>query len=285
MDQNSDNVSLLLIAIQPCQDLSALPWTYWKKNRLILLPQTQLLAKDLKLNIDSKVYSLSSDLILNELYKINQNDLYFISKEVGNITTGNDIVTIWERRSNLSELWLNVVFGNYWPHNTYTNNDTSTLAGYFADQFWLLQEKFNFKYTLVEDGSWGSNLGNGTYSGMLGRVVNGKSNWSISDFAATEERKEIVDFSSRIYYSPRRIVTRTPNEDMNWTAYLTVFSNEFWIVTLLSVSILSVSLFLILRTQDEKSNSGSIYCTALTFTVAALCSREITPIQTTKSGG
>ena len=102
MDQNHSSV---IFDFSPCEELTKVPWTFWRRNFLFLWPQTQFIASRLQLNLNSRVYSLDEDLLLREIYKYNLDDKNYTYKNVGNTNSKNfleNVKYIWERRSNLS---------------------------------------------------------------------------------------------------------------------------------------------------------------------------------------
>ena len=274
----------VLVGLHPCTELTLINWSHWKNNSLILLPQTQWIAKDLQLNIDSRVYILSNNLQLSEMYKLNPWDKSIHQQAVGFINTTIDLKTIgniWERRRNLSGMHLNINYVNTEAYS-FPNRANSKITGYLGDLFLILQEHLQFDYTITPglNGIWGSLQTNGTYDGILGMLQNGDSNWSISPFAFTLERSKVLDFSMPVDYKSRRLVTQRPKDELNWTAYTGVFSNYFWLVILMSIVVLSISLFFTLQNYKNKSMAIS---TSFTFTITSILGREITTFRTSVS--
>ena len=274
----------VLVGLHPCTELTLIHWSHWKNNSLILLPQTQWIAKDLQLNIDSRVYILSKNYQLLEMYKLNPWDKSIHQQAVGFINTTVDlkaIDNIWERRKNLSGIHLNITYVNKEPYS-FTDRANSKITGYLGDLFLLLQEYLQFDYTLTPEfnGIWGSLQSNGTYDGVMGMLQNGESNWSISPFSFSLERSEILDFSMPVGHKSRRLVTQRPKDDLNWTAYTGVFSHYFWLAILLSIMVLSISLFFTIKNYKNKSMAIS---TSFTFTITSILGREIATFRTSMS--
>ena len=267
----------------PCIELSHLPSTFWKNHSLILLPQSQMIAKDLHLNIDSRVYSLTDDGFISEIYQV-MPMRKANSSVIGNIKQKNfqaNVQTIWERRSNLQNIHLNIVYANVSPYSI-IENDTSKITGYFGDIFNILQEKLNFNFTLIRNDVFGRDeKGNCSFDGMIGMLQAGVGNWSISQFSYLEERSRCIDYSWPISYDPKKLVTKKPNEDYNWMAYVQVFAKQFWLVLFSSTIILAFSLYVALRYSNTCVGASP---TALMFPIASLCCREISPIKARLSG-
>ena len=194
LTQGHQDSRAALIGLYPCPEFTQLPWTYWNINPLILLPQSHWIAKDLQLNINSRVYVLSHTLHLTELYKLNPWDRHLHQQSVGFINTTIDlkgIDNIWERRKNLSGIHLNVIFLDQSPY-AYVDRTKSNITGYFGELFLLLHEYLQFEYTLTQQGDkiYGNMQSDGTYNGIMGKIHSGQSNWSITQFLFTLTRNQ-----------------------------------------------------------------------------------------------
>lgn len=49
------------------------------------------------------------------------------------------------------------------------------------------------------DGSWGSLQPDGTYGGMIGMILRGEAEIAVSDFLMTENRHNVIDFSTGLF--------------------------------------------------------------------------------------
>ena len=277
--------------LSPCENLNLIPWLFWKSSFLILLPQTEATASELNLNINSRIYHLGPDQIVSEIYKIKNDDPSVVWTQIGRLNSTQfltDIKDIWERRSNLSRIHLTVVYANYKPILSVQLNPLK-FDGYFGELFSLLQEDLKFTFSLVEEKAWGLRLDNGSYTGMIGALQRGESNWSISDYNFTPERKKVIDFSTPIVYRPKRIVMRRPVDDLNWTAYADAFAIDFWILILLSTLTLSVCLYNILKREKEKRQKtfvehSEVILSSTSFVLLSLCCRDISSLKSRCSG-
>jgi hypothetical protein len=244
-----------------------------------------MIVKDLELRIDSRVYSLTAIGWLSEIYKTEMNSKLKVTRSMGNVFAKNfalKLQSIWERRSNLTEIHLKIVYAASSPYAMPTKNGLR-VTGYNGDLFHTLQEKLNFKYTLIENSTFahGQNNGNGSFDGMIGMLQKGQSNWSVCRFGYMTERSLAIDFSVPISAAPKRIVTSIPKDNPNWLTYGKVFAIDFWLVLFISILILSFSLFLILKNQKNNFDYSTF---ALTFPIASICCREINQIKTSWAG-
>ena len=70
------------------------------------------------------------------------------------------------------------------------------IGGFVGDVWKELQKRLGFVYTMSEGDSWGAYpYPNGTWPGMVGMIVRGQVDLSLSEFAFTNTRKEYVDYT------------------------------------------------------------------------------------------
>ncbi len=175
--------SLVIVAFSPCKQLNNVNWTFWRNNSLILLPQAIFIANSLQLNINSRIYHLDTEEQLHEIYRYNLDDRNYNYKTVG-CTNSSDfhqtVKYIWDRRTDLSTIPLNIIYINYYPFTMVKS--PQEMKGYLGELFGMLQEKLKFEFDMTEqvDKCWGSLLDNGSYSCMFGKIQRGESNWSIA---------------------------------------------------------------------------------------------------------
>ena len=177
------NHSLVIVAFSSCHQLNKIHWTFWRINSLILLPQTLSITNSLQLNINSRVYHLDEQQQLHDIFRYNLEDINYVSKSLGNtnLTNFHDTVNyIWERRTDLSTIHLNIVYIHYPPFTMIKS--AQNIKGYLGQLFVMLQEKLQFKFTLSEqeNNCWGSLIANGSYSCMFGKLQRGESNWALT---------------------------------------------------------------------------------------------------------
>jgi len=144
----------LVFALSPCNFLSEFPSTNWSKTALILTRGHQAVVPNLNLALDSRVYSMDDNLILTEYYSATNNG-NLITRILGSIMNHNQSSKfdfIWQRRSNLSQLHLKVVYSPVPPHlEVFHKNNKTVFGGVFGGVFHLLEQKLGFQYTAVLD--------------------------------------------------------------------------------------------------------------------------------------
>ncbi|KAL7981031.1 hypothetical protein Chor_005265 [Crotalus horridus] len=93
---------------------------------------------------------------------------------------------------------------NIWQHGTslmnYLRMELSGAAqyeGFCVDMLHELADilKFRFQIKLVEDGLYGAPEPNGSWTGMVGELINRKADLAVAAFTITAEREKVIDFS------------------------------------------------------------------------------------------
>ena len=254
------------------------------------MPAAKIIASRLQMNFNSRIYHLSSNQTLYETFKYRIHDSNIIEQKIGDVYLTDFFAgfsSIWERRSNLSSVHLDIIYVNNPPLITVVLNGTERVSGIFGEIFHTLQEKLKFSYALhlQEDNLWGYVLQNGSYSGLFGQIEKGRAVWSIADTTQNLERTQTFDFSIPILNQPRKIMTHRPQEDFDFGSYLAVFSSQFWMALLISAAVLIIILYLNLR-QDciEEELHHNQFSTAFAFTMLSLFCREIFSLKTNWPG-
>jgi hypothetical protein len=253
------------------------------------VPQTEAIASGLNINLNSRIYFLDSNLSLFEIYKFQPEDATYTQLKIGDANStdlSNKTKFIWERRSNLSKIHLNLT---YLQNHPFIMKEKGSLKvdGFFGEIFYILQENLGFHYTLhnLKENIYGSIQVNGSYNGILGEIQKGKINWSISDMTLSLTRDQEFDFSNPIFYQDKKIVTRKPAEDFDKSAYFVVFSQNFWIALFVSAVVLIFTLYWILRLDsvDDKYQSNRL-AAAFSFIMLSLFGKGISPLDASWSG-
>jgi hypothetical protein len=279
----------VFVALSPCKELSFRHWTFWRNNYLILLPQTVSTAEHLSLNLNSRIYFLDSDLSFFEIYKYQPKDLKYTIRPIGDFTSPelpNRTQFIWERRSNLSTIHLNINYINNPPY-TIIKNSSERVGGFLGEIFNALKDNLGFHCTFNDEelNVWGYIQDNGSYSGIIGQVQMGKANWSIADTYITSQRSLTLDFSFPTVNKPQKIITRGVIEVFDAKVYLIVFSDYFWITILCSTVILIFFIYFMLRfdSVDDTYQSNRL-AAAFSFTMLSLVCKESHVLNASWSG-
>lgn len=109
----------------------------------------------------------------------------------------------------------------------------------------LLQ--FNYEIHLVKDGS-GKIQPDGSWSGMIGRLMRGEADIAIADLTITRSRQEVVDFSVPFITTGVGILFTKPTKaEATIFGFLSPFTGLVWTCLLGATCLISVGLFLVGR--------------------------------------
>ncbi len=138
----------LIFALKPCSFLSTFPSIIWSKTVLILTQGYQTIVPSLNLALDSRVFSMDDNLTLTEYYSAANNE-NFTTRILGSILS-NNYSNIWQRRSNLSQIHIKVLYSQVPPYlEVLQRNNRTVFKGVFGGVFDLLQQKLGFQFTMV----------------------------------------------------------------------------------------------------------------------------------------
>ena len=111
----------------------------------------------------------------------------------------------------------------------------------------MLSERCNFTYVYKYsvDGKWGSELENGSFNGLIGMVERREAEMAAAYLTMTPERETAVDFTVAIDEEVGDLIIRKDfQEQLDFFAYLYLFTFDVWICTLAVVVITSILLYL-----------------------------------------
>lgn len=117
----------------------------------------------------------------------------------------------------------------------------------------MLQElaallKFRFHLKLVEDGLYGAPEPNGSWTGMVGELINRKADLAVAAFTITAEREKVIDFSKPFMTLGISILYRVHmGRKPGYFSFLDPFSPAVWLFMLLAYLAVSCVLFLAAR--------------------------------------
>lgn len=126
--------------------------------------------------------------------------------------------------------------------------------GFCMDLLNRLADKVNFTFEvhLSEDGSYGSlRRVNGSdmkrWNGMVGEVIDGKSDLIVAALTINNERAEWIEFSKPFKYQGLTILVKKESSRNSLDSFLRPFQINLWLLVLLSVHIVAVILYLLDR--------------------------------------
>ncbi|XP_016893326.1 glutamate receptor ionotropic, kainate 5 isoform X4 [Cynoglossus semilaevis] len=108
--------------------------------------------------------------------------------------------------------------------------------------------KFSFKIKLVDDGLYGAPEPNGSWTGMVGELINRKADLAVAGFTITSEREKVIDFSKPFMTLGISILYRVHlGRKPGYFSFLDPFSPAVWLFMLLAYLAVSCVLFLAAR--------------------------------------
>ncbi|XP_071382208.1 glutamate receptor ionotropic, kainate 5 isoform X2 [Centroberyx affinis] len=135
--------------------------------------------------------------------------------------------------------------GNY---QEFQGNDQ--YEGFCVDMLRELADilKFSFKIKLVDDGLYGAPEPNGSWTGMVGELINRKADLAVAGFTITSEREKVIDFSKPFMTLGISILYRVQlGRKPGYFSFLDPFSPAVWLFMLLAYLAVSCVLFLAAR--------------------------------------
>ncbi|XP_023816112.1 glutamate receptor ionotropic, kainate 5 isoform X1 [Oryzias latipes] len=108
--------------------------------------------------------------------------------------------------------------------------------------------KFSFKIKLVDDGLYGAPEPNGSWTGMVGELIDRKADLAVAGFTITSEREKVIDFSKPFMTLGISILYRVHlGRKPGYFSFLDPFSPAVWLFMLLAYLAVSCVLFLAAR--------------------------------------
>ncbi|XP_077981297.1 glutamate receptor 2-like isoform X2 [Glandiceps talaboti] len=123
--------------------------------------------------------------------------------------------------------------------------------GYIADLVSLLAYKLDFDYelSLVPDGRYGSDDGEGNWTGMIGQLVKREVDMAAAPLTISYRREQVVDFTKPFMNAGLQALLKKPTsgKDGNLFTFLFPFTVEVWICIIVAFVVVGVVLFLLSR--------------------------------------
>ncbi|KAK1151810.1 glutamate receptor ionotropic, kainate 5 isoform X1, partial [Acipenser oxyrinchus oxyrinchus] len=126
----------------------------------------------------------------------------------------------------------------------------SRYEGFCVDMLKELADilKFKFRIKLVDDGLYGAPEPNGSWTGMVGELINRKADLAVAGFTITAEREKVIDFSKPFMTLGISILYRMHmGRKPGYFSFLDPFSPAVWLFMLLAYLAVSCVLFLAAR--------------------------------------
>ena len=208
-----------------------------------------------KLQLNSRVFFLDLNRsTLHEAYNIVPHSPSLVIKAVLGGLAQYPVSSIWKRRQNLENVQLRVSYVTYKPYCYPVNKedrpsldmliheiDGVQLTGINVDLLAALMKDMNFTVKLVElkgDHIFGIlNPDTDIWTGVMGQIVSGEADFSITHLSVTKSRSEYVTFSSPLGLNVNRLFMRKPLQSLSFFTFLDVFDPLFTAVFGLTVAV------------------------------------------------
>ncbi|XP_076373361.1 glutamate receptor ionotropic, delta-2-like isoform X1 [Tachypleus tridentatus] len=122
-----------------------------------------------------------------------------------------------------------------------TEDGNVTIRGPMADVLNILAKAANFTYSLKvpKDHQWGMILPNGSWTGMIGMMVQNEADLGLGPFAVNYDRHMAVDVTPPIFIDYNTILVSYKQKQPNFYSYLQAFGWEVWVA--MFASLLTIS--------------------------------------------
>ncbi|XP_064089815.1 glutamate receptor-like [Macrobrachium nipponense] len=128
---------------------------------------------------------------------------------------------------------LRVAVGSWppWCELAFGANGSVEATGIAVEIFKIVVQKMNYTYTYVTAGNdeWGRLLQNGTWTGLIGMNVYGKSDMALGPFVVSWVRSLAVDYSSILYFDHNGIFLPRPRQEKDLANFTRPLSAETWL--------------------------------------------------------
>merc|ERR550519_2901273 len=108
----------------------------------------------------------------------------------------------------------------------------------------MLEKMMNFSTNIVlsPDRQWGAPLENGSWNGVISRLMKNKTQVGLASFTQTKSRMEVVDLFPPLIEGMDRMFIKYPGRGISWTTFIEPFDIYLWVMILCFIIILTLSL-------------------------------------------
>ncbi|PSN40731.1 Ionotropic receptor 132 [Blattella germanica] len=121
------------------------------------------------------------------------------------------------------------------------------IGGYVGSIWRLLEHSLNFKtnFVMPGDGTFGSMMKNGSWTGMVGMVQNGFAEIGTAAFSMTTQRIQVVDYLSPLVKEKLTVFIQQPDfSDSKRNFYMNSYNYKLWLVVLAAIILLTFCLWI-----------------------------------------
>ena len=144
------------------------------------------------------------------------------------------------------------------PCEQFDNSNTTSMhccTGLAIDLLKMLELDVGFQADLhiVNDGKYGAkDEKTGEWNGMIGELLRGEADFALADLTITDSRSTVADFSHPFFPVGMGILVPVTKAKHDWLVrFLKPFSPNMWLMTVLTVNIVFVVLWLLDRASPH----------------------------------
>ncbi|XP_033635922.1 glutamate receptor ionotropic, kainate 2-like [Asterias rubens] len=122
--------------------------------------------------------------------------------------------------------------------------------GYCIDMLESISKHVGFQYEIVEvdDNNYGSPMEDGSWNGMVGKLMTRKADLAVAPLTITYSREQVVDFSKPYMHLGITILYRAPEpQNPGVFSFLNPLSFDVWLYVVIAFFLVSITLFLLAR--------------------------------------
>ncbi|KAK8407418.1 hypothetical protein O3P69_002147 [Scylla paramamosain] len=143
----------------------------------------------------------------------------------------------------------------HWPPHITVSRGTDgvlTVSGAMGNVMQVLSQTLNFTYSIItpEDGSWGAERPNGTWTGMVGQVVQNEADIALGPFGIKLSRSRVVDFTDSFYFDDRAILAKKGEPEIDPWGFLYPLTDSVWAALAGVLAVVWLTLWMKMKTGE-----------------------------------
>lgn len=121
----------------------------------------------------------------------------------------------------------------------------------------VMMDKYNFSVRYIDgNNSWGALDENGSWVGVIGHILSGKSNMAICEVGRTEKRLEVVDFTTYTFLDQLVFISRSPTKEHTDLLFTDRMSTRLKFFQGASYLLVLLTLTIIYKVHQKLSNNN-----------------------------
>ncbi|XP_013164224.1 PREDICTED: glutamate receptor ionotropic, kainate 5 [Papilio xuthus] len=204
---------------------------FWNADRSSLLLRSQFILSSAKTGVSETVASWSA----NEKYKLLPDAVLEPIRTFYRIGTAPAIPWTMKKLDSAGEVMLD-------------EEGQPLYEGYCIDLIEKLSQTMDFDYEIVtpKSGDFGQKQRNGSWDGLIGDLMTGKTDIVVAALTMTAEREEVIDFVAPYFEQTGILITiRKPIRKTSLFKFMTVLRTEVWLSIVAALILTGVMIWLL----------------------------------------